>query len=210
MSEQNEIAGNAEATESKSTFDKVVAGFLSFFNIFDKIVMGFFSVIIVIGTLGLVAILTWAILARYVFITRFLGFEELLILLACWLYFAGAAYGAFNNTHIAVSIVDSYMQDCLLKRLLIFIRWLITASVCGLFVYYAYDFFMFNFLGPLGDFRFQPTSQVWRIPMWTSVLAIFVGFIFMEIYFIRNMIISGKELFRRTPVPQQEPLRGEN
>ena len=199
MPEQTETAVNVEAAKPK--------------NIFDKVVIGFFSIVIGIGTIGLTGVLTWVTVSRYIFQTNFSGFEEICVLLACWLYFAGATYGAYNNTHIAVSVVDSYMQDSLKKRGLIFLRWLTTASVCGLFVYYAYDFFAFNFFGPLGDFRFQPTSQIWRIPMWTSVLAVFVGFIFMEIYFIRNMIISGKALFQKNhnkTVPQQEPLQGEN
>jgi TRAP-type C4-dicarboxylate transport system permease small subunit len=175
-------------------------------NKFDKIVIGFFSLVLVIGTIAITGVLTWATVSRYVFKRNFMGFEEIAILIACWLYFAGAAYAAYNNTHIAVSVVDSYLKDSMTKRILIFIRWLITAAVCGLFTYYAYDFFMFNFLGPLGDFRFQPTTQLWRIPMWASVLAVFVGFVFMEIYFIRNMVLSGKALFQKTPVPQQEPL----
>jgi TRAP-type C4-dicarboxylate transport system permease small subunit len=179
-------------------------------NIFDKIVIGFFSLVLVLGTIAITGVLTWATVSRYVFQISFMGFEEIAILIACWLYFAGAAYAAYNNTHIAVSVVDSYLEDSLIKRILIFTRWLITASVCGLFTYYAYDFFMFNFMGPLGDFRFQPTSQLRRIPMWTSVMAVLVGFVFMEYYFIRNMILSGKALFPAKPAPQQEPLQGEN
>jgi len=195
MSTQCEIAETVEAVKPK--------------NIFDKIVIGFFSLVLVLGTIAITGVLAWATVSRYVFKINFVGFEEIAILIACWLYFAGAAYAAFNNTHIAVSVVDSYLQDSFTKRLLIFIRWLITASVCGLFTYYAYDFFAFGFFGPLGNFRFQPTSQLWRIPLWTSYLAVFVGFIFMEVYFIRNAFLSGKALFHKTPV-QREPLQEEN
>jgi len=55
---------------------------------------------------------------------------------------------------------------------------------------------------------YQMTRKVDPAVTWI-VLAVFVGFIFMEIYFIRNAIISGKALFQKT-VPQHEPLQGEN
>ena len=182
MPEQSiETAGNVKTAKQRNSFDKAA--------------IGFFSAVIVVGTIGLAGVLTGAAAARYLFMVNFYGFEEIAILLAFWVYFAGAAYGAYNNTHICVDFVDSYLRDGLIKRFMTFIRWLFTASVCGLFTYYAYFFFEFGLLGPLGDFRFQPSTQFWRIPMWTSYLAILVGFIFMEIYFIRNLILSAKALF---------------
>jgi len=185
-------------------------------NKFDKIVIFFFSVVIVVGTIGLTCVLAGAAIARYVFRLNFYGFEEIAVLIAFWLYFAGATYGSYNRTHIAVSVVESYLQESLTKRILFFSRHLITVCVCALFTYYAYDFFEFGFFGPLGDFRFRPTTQLWRIPMWTSYLAVLVGFIFMEIYFIRDLILSGKALFGgappslKTDAPQQELIQGEN
>ena len=184
MSEQSiEMAGGVKTAKPK--------------NIFDKAAVGFFSVVIVIGTIGLTCVLTGAAAARYIFRVNFFGFEEIAILLAFWVYFAGAAYGAYNNTHISVDLIDSYLKEGRFKRIMTFLRWLVTASVCGLFTYYAYRFFEFGFVGPLGNFRFRPATQFWRIPMWTSYLAVFVGFVFIEIYFIRNLISSVKALFQK-------------
>jgi len=183
-------------------------------NIFDKIVIFLCSMVLVVGTLVLTGVLTWATAARYIFHINFYGWDERAVLLAFWLYFAGAAYGAFNRTHITVSIVDSYVKEGQLKKILIFIRQLITVIACGFFTYYTIRAFEFQFFGPgvRWAFRFQPRTELLRIPFWWSYLPILIGFILMQLYFVRDLILSAIELFKKPDIshPQQEPSQGEN
>lgn len=164
----------------------------------NKILITVFSVVIALGSIALTCIIAGAAAARYVFKTNFYGYEEIAVLVAFWLYFSGAAYGAYNNTHVSADVVDAYFPESRVKRLLTFLRWLVTVCICGLFTFYGYGFFEFGFVGPLGNFQFLPTSMVWRIPLWTSYSAIFIGLIFMEVYFFRNLLISAKALFIKT------------
>jgi len=163
----------------------------------NKILIGVFSVVIAVGSVALTCIIAGAAAARYIFKTNFYGYEEIAVLVAFWLYFMGAAYGAYNNTHVSADVVDAYFPPGRTKRFLTFVRWLITVCVCGLFAFYGYGFFEFGFVGPLGNFQFLPTSMVWRIPLWTSYSAIFAGLIFMEIYFLRNLVTSAVALFKK-------------
>jgi TRAP-type C4-dicarboxylate transport system permease small subunit len=166
-------------------------------NIFDRIVVGFFTIVIVANSLLITLIIAGAAVARYIFKVNFYGYEEIAVLVAFWLYFMGAAYGSYNNTHVSADIVDAYLPECRIKRALTFVRHLVTCAVCGLFAYYGYEFFSFGFVGPLGNFQFKPTSMVWRIPLWTSYAAIFAGLILMEVYFLRNLVLSARKLIRR-------------
>jgi TRAP-type C4-dicarboxylate transport system permease small subunit len=166
-------------------------------NIFDKICVGFFSVVIVVNSLIMTLMITCAALARYVFKFNFYGYDEIVVLVAFWMYFLGAGYGAYNNSHVSADIVDAYFPECATRRILRVLRWLITCVACGLFVYYGYGYIKFSFLGPLGNFMAIPKSMVWRIPLWTSQAAIFSGLIFMEIYFLRNLVLSVGALLRR-------------
>jgi len=205
---------------SEQTSNKIVESIsapLKPTNIFDKVVIFFCSLILVIGTLALTGVLTGATAARYLFHVNFYGWDEIAVLLAFWLYFARAAYGAFNRTHITVSIVDSYVNEGRLKKILIFIRQLATVIACGFFTYYAIRAFEFQFFGPGARwvFRFQPRTQLLRIPMWASYLPILIGFILMQLYFTRDLILSGKALLggaatEKPDVPRQEPLQGGN
>lgn len=166
-------------------------------NPFDKIVVGLFSAVLILGSLGMTCIIAGAATARYLFKTNFYGYEEIAVLVAFWSYFIGAAYGSYNKTHVSADIVDAYFPDGFTKRVLTFVRCAVTFCICGLFTYYAYGFFEFGFVGPLGNFQFQPTSMVWRIPLWTSYSAILVGLIFMEVYFFRDVVLSFAALQRR-------------
>jgi TRAP-type C4-dicarboxylate transport system permease small subunit len=163
-------------------------------NMFDKIVVGGFSIVLAVNALLLTLVVCGAASARYLFKINFYGYDEIVILLAFWFYFIGAAYGSYNNTHVTADVVDAYFPDGSTKRALTFIRQLITASICGVFTYFAFNFFLFGFVGPLGNFTFQPKTMVWRIPLWISYSSVFVGLFFMEIYFLRNLVLGAKAL----------------
>jgi TRAP-type C4-dicarboxylate transport system permease small subunit len=166
-------------------------------NMFDKIIVKIFSIVIVVNSLLITLIITGAAASRYVFKINFKGYDEIAVLVAFWLYFIGAAYGSYNNSHVSADVIDAYFPDGRAKKILTCLRWLITSLACGLFVYYGYKYFLFSFLGPLGNFQFQPKSMTWRIPLWTSHLSVFLGLIFMEVYFVRNLVLSAKALSGR-------------
>jgi TRAP-type C4-dicarboxylate transport system permease small subunit len=166
-------------------------------NKFDKIVVRAFSIVIVVCSLLVTLIIVSAAATRYVFKINFLGYDEFAVLVAFWFYFIGAAYGAYNNSHVTADIVDAYFPEGTAKKILTSVRWLVTSIACGLFVYYGYNYFMFSFRGPLDNFQFLPKSMTWRIPLWTTHAAIFSGLIFMEIYFLRNLALSVKALIGR-------------
>lgn len=164
--------------------------------LFDKIVINAFSFCVFTSSVLLTLIIVAATLARYVFKADLYGYEEWVKLFAFWLYFSGAAIGAFNGTHVSADIVQAYVPEGTLKRFLAFLKNLITVSVNGLFVWFGYDFFMFGFRGPLGTGIALPMTTVWRIPLWTSYLAIFLGLVFMLYYFSVELLKSAKALFR--------------
>lgn len=184
MSEQSlcEISNEVEKTKPK--------------NILDKVLVGLFSLIVGVNSLLLTLVVAAAAAARYVFKADFPGYEEIAVLVGFWLYFMGAAYGAYNNTHVSADVIDAYFPEGTMKRILTVLRNAITVGVCGLFVYFGYEFFEFAFKGPLGNYQFQPRSMTWRIPFWTSRGAIFFGLIFMELYFFRNLVLSLNALIK--------------
>ncbi|MDR1021512.1 MAG: TRAP transporter small permease [Synergistaceae bacterium] len=155
-----------------------------------------FGSILVVFSLLITLIITGAALARYVFKFNFVGYDEFVVILAFWFYFTGAAYGAYNNSHVSADLVDAYAPEGTGKRVLHVARWFLTSAACGLFVYYGFNYIKFSFMGPLGNFQFQPKSMTWRIPHWVAHAGIFFGLILMEVYFLRNLAQSVKALYR--------------
>jgi len=170
-------------------------GFKQPSNIFDKIVVNSFSLVTFSMSILLTILISLATFTRYILKGDLYGYEEWVKLLAFWLYFSGAAIGAFNGTHVSADLVQSYVPDGKLKRFLVFLKDLVTVGVTGLFVWYGYDFFMFGFMGPLGTGVAIPMTTIWRIPLWTSYLAVFLGLVFMLYYFSVYLFKSAKELF---------------
>ncbi len=165
-------------------------------NLFDRINVNFFSITCFVSSLFLTLMICAATFVRYVLKGDLYGYEEWVKLLAFWLYFMGASIGAFNRTHVSADIVNSYMPEGFLKRLMFFVKDLITVGVSLLFVWYGYEFFMFGFMGPLGTRIAIPKTTIWRISLWTSYLAVFSGLIFMAYYFTRDLVLSTVALFK--------------
>ncbi len=165
-------------------------------NIFDKITVSFYSIVCFVMSVLLVVIISAATIMRYVLEMDLYGYEEWIKIFAFWLYFMGAGYGAFAGTHVSADLIQSYMKESILKRLIIFIRTIITLGVTLLFTWYGYDFFMFGFSGPLGTGIAIPKTVAWRIPLWTAYLSIFLGLLSMSYYFFWDMVRAGKALVK--------------
>ena len=165
-------------------------------NPFDKIVVGFFSTVCFVSFILLTVIIGAATFVRYVLEGDLYGYEEVVKLLSFWLYFAGAAWGAYNRSHVSADLVQSFVPEGRVKRFLVFLKDLITVAVSLLFVWYGYDFFMFGLLGPRGTGVAVPKTTIWRIPLWTSYLAIFTGLVFMAYYFAVALIESASDMLR--------------
>jgi TRAP-type C4-dicarboxylate transport system permease small subunit len=163
-------------------------------NIFDKTVVFSFSFITFTMSLVLTTLIVIATVLRYVLEVDLYGYEEWVKLFAFWLYFSGAALGAFNGTHVSADLVQSYIPNGKLKNFFVFLKDLVTVVVSGLFVWYGYEFFWFGFRGPLGTGVALPMTTAWRIPFWTSYLAVFIGLIFMFWYFARDLCKSTRKL----------------
>ncbi|SDP30624.1 TRAP transporter small permease [Desulforhopalus singaporensis] len=166
-------------------------------NIFDRITINGFSIICFSTSVILTLIICAATFFRYIVKGDLYGYEEWVKIFAFWLYFAGASIGAYNRTHVSADLVNAYLKEGIVKNFLVFLRNLITVSVCLLFTWYGYEFFMFGFMGPLGTGIAIPKTTVWRISFWVGYLSVFSGLGFMSVYFIRDLVISIRALFGR-------------
>lgn len=167
-------------------------------NLFDRITINSFSIICFFTCVSLTLIICVATFFRYIVKGDLYGYEEWVKFLAFWLYFMGAAIGAYNRTHVSADLINAYLPEGTFKNFLAFLKNLITVGVCLLFTWFGYEFFMFGFMGPLGTGIAIPKTTVWRIPFWFGYLSVFMGLGFMSFYFARDLILSARVLFGRT------------
>ena len=164
-------------------------------NPFDKAVTWTFAIICFVMAIVLATIISAATVMRYILEMDLYGYEEWIKIFAFWLYFMGAGYGAFAGSHVSADLVQSYVKEGFVKRLLIFTKTVVTLGITLLFTWYGWDFFYFGYAGPLGTGVAIPKTVAWRIPLWTGYLPIFIGLFFMSYYFLWDMIRAAKVLF---------------
>ena len=162
--------------------------------LFDKITVSFYSIVCFVMSMLLTVIISAATIMRYIFEMDLYGYEEWIKIFAFWLYFMGAGYGAFAGSHVSADLVQSYLKEGLLKRLLLFTKCVITLGVTLLFTKYGWDYLIFGFMGPLGTGVAIPKTVAWRIPLWTAYISIFLGLLSMSYYFLWDLIRAAQAL----------------
>jgi len=121
------------------------------------------------------------VVLRYVLGSPLFGVEELICLIAMWLYFIGASYGAYERSHIKAELIHIWFKKPKTYALVKAISSLITFILSIIMISWAYPYFIWGITK--GE-----TSQALLIPMVLSQSAIFVGAILMSLYFLTELI----------------------
>lgn len=130
---------------------------------------------------------------RYVLASPLFGVEELILFIAMWLYFMGAAYGAYERTHIKAELIHLWVHSTKSQAIIRSITGVITVFMALTMLKWSYPYFIWGLTR-------GATSQALLLPMVLCQSAIFFGTILMCIYFttelIDNLLLSfGKKQF---------------
>jgi TRAP-type C4-dicarboxylate transport system permease small subunit len=123
----------------------------------------------------LVTLITFAAVITRALNINFLGYEEILIICAFWLYMLGTAYGSYEDSHIKADVIVVMMPDGRTKSLLAIIR--NTLSLVLGFIFFLWAFQLFNWTIEMGN-----KTPVWRIPMTVSQSSLLFGLTFATFY----------------------------
>jgi len=121
------------------------------------------------------------VVLRYVLGSPLFGVEELICLIAMWLYFIGASYGAYERSHIKAELIHIWIKRPRTYALVKALSSLITFILSIIMISWTYPYFIWGITK--GE-----TSQALLIPMVLSQSAIFVGAILMSLYFLTELI----------------------
>jgi len=125
----------------------------------------------------------YAVILRYIFKSNFYGSDEVILLFAFWLYFMGAVYGSYEDSHIKADLVNVYVKNIRVKDFISLIAQVIMIIVNIVLIIWAWDYFLWGL-------EKMPRSTGLKIPLVIPQSAIFFGFLLMVFYhivhFIRN------------------------
>ena len=136
------------------------------------------------------------VLLRYVFGSPLFGIEELICLIAMWLYFIGASYGAYERSHIKAELIHIWFKRPRPYALVKAISSLITFVLSIIMISWTYPYFIWGITK--GE-----TSQALLLPMVLSQSAIFFSTILMSLYFFVELIDYILQSLGKTAIFEQ-------
>ena len=137
---------------------------------------------LLVATCALTVLLTGAAaIMRYVFKTDLFGVEELLTLITMWLYFLGATYGSYEESHIKGDLLNLVIKTKKQKKIHQIYVYIYSSAVLVIWSKWALEYFI----------RCLSTGQRtpgWHFPMWTSQIAVSVGIFGMLFYSVYHLL----------------------
>lgn len=123
----------------------------------------------------LVTLITFAAVITRALNINFLGYEEILIICAFWLYMFGTAFGSYEDSHIKADVVVVMMPDGRFKSLLALIRNTLSLVLGIIFLVWALQLFQWTII-------MENKTPVWRIPMTVSQSSLLFGLTVASFY----------------------------
>ncbi len=153
----------------------------------------FMRYLMVVAAIPLVLLIFAQVWLRYVFQLPLLWVEEVAVTPAFWMYMTGAAYAAYERSHIRVGIVDIAIKNARRHLTVKFIASVITLGLAMLFLWWGFNFFM-------QDLRFGPQTATLRYPLIYARSSFFLSAgILGGLYFIVETVDLARQLFWHKP-----------
>jgi len=130
--------------------------------------------VIIITAIGTTLIVSGACILRW-FHVNFNGFEEILILVAFWLYMIGCAYGTYEKSQITADIVEVMMKECFAKDLIRLVRHMLTFVLGAIMMYWAFHLLVWTI-------EMNTRTPVYRIPIAVGQSSMLLGLVLLTFY----------------------------
>ncbi len=153
----------------------------------------FLRYLMVLAAVPLVLLIFAQVWLRYVFQLPLLWVEEVALTPAFWMYMTGAAYAAYDRSHIRVGVVDFAIKNARRRLTVKFIASAVTLGLAMLFLVWGFNFFM-------QDLRFGPMTATLRYPLvYARSSFFFAAGIFGGLYFVVETVDLARQLFWHKP-----------
>lgn len=149
----------------------------------------FMRTVMVVAAVPLILLIFAQVWLRYVFQLPLLWVEEVAITPAFWMYMTGAAYAAYDKSHIRVGVVDIAIKNDRRRLQVRFIASVITLGLAMLFLVWGFNFFVEDLIA-------GPQTATLRYPLIYARSSFFLSAgILGGLYFIADTVDVARQLF---------------
>jgi len=149
----------------------------------------YMRVIMVVAAVPLIILIFAQVWLRYVFQLPLLWVEEVAIVPAFWMYMTGAAYAAYDRSHIRVGVIDIAIKDERRRLKARFVASVITLGLAMLFLVWGFNFFVEDLIA-------GPQTATLRFPLIYARSSFFLSAgILGGIFFLADTVDVARQLF---------------
>jgi TRAP-type C4-dicarboxylate transport system permease small subunit len=139
--------------------------------------------VMVFGCIAIVLTIAAGVVCRYFLNINFAGSDEILVILALWLYYVGGLYGNYEDSQIKADVLSIFIKNDTSQYVLNVIVKVISLGTSIYIAVWAYEYLQFCL--KLGGF-----TPVYNLPMLTSRMALVVGYMAPPIYNFYHLVLS--------------------
>jgi TRAP-type C4-dicarboxylate transport system permease small subunit len=132
---------------------------------------------------------------------NFSGFEELLVMVAFWLYMLGCAHGSFEKSQITADILAVMMRAGRFKDILTLFRSVLTVALCAVLFVWTVQLLIWAI-------GIETRTPVYRIPMAVGYASMVVGIGLSLFYYICYLLDNIRELYGKYAGGKRIPEKG--
>ncbi|MCD8223284.1 MAG: TRAP transporter small permease [Clostridiales bacterium] len=153
---------------------------MNFIRKIDQAIEHVFSVVMSASNIVICAMILIGAFMRYILKKDFYGMEELVLLIAFWMYFMGSAMASREGSQVSADLIASLLKSVKQRSVMAVIRIAITVALFALLGKWALDYVLW-------DIDMNPKTAVYKLPMLIAHIPIFMSFVLSTLYEIRNL-----------------------
>jgi len=125
------------------------------------------------------------VFARYVLNIGIFGIEEMIVIIAMWMYWTGGIVATAENAHIKGDMLDMFIKSRKVKKTVTLVAHCLTVAGVGLFAWWGIEWTQWNL--QLG----QRTPGLRWLMIWSQI-PLAISFVMMFLYSVYHLI---REIF---------------
>lgn len=141
-----------------------------------KFVAHFMEIMLCLMSIALAVMVFMTVPVRYIFKSSIFGIEEIIMMMAIWIYYLGGAYGSYEQSHINADILLHFIKNEKTKKIIAIIKQIISIVVFGAFAYWSIAKYLAWTIESGG------MSMQLHIPAWIPISMMSVSFVLMTLY----------------------------
>ena len=152
-------------------------------------------IILMITSFCIMMIVVTNVFFRYVLRIEIFGIEEMIVIIAMWMYWTGGVYATYENSHIKGDMLDMFVKSKKKKQIVNYVAQGLTIVALGFFAWWGLEWTQWNL--QIG----QRTPGL-RWPMIWSQIPVAISFVLMFSYSVYHLV---RTIF---PIkPENEPAK---